>query len=50
MMRAGVAAGTRRVTVADAVALCAALKIDLRELLRGAAPEVFQAFGMTNAE
>jgi transcriptional regulator with XRE-family HTH domain len=45
-----VEAGTRRVTVADAVALCAALKIDLRELLRGAAPEVFQALGMTTAE
>ncbi|MFC5267910.1 helix-turn-helix domain-containing protein [Kribbella qitaiheensis] len=38
--------GSRRVTLADALALCAALKIDLRELLRGAPAEVFQTFGL----
>jgi transcriptional regulator with XRE-family HTH domain len=27
--------GTRRVTVADAIALCRALEVDLRELFRG---------------
>jgi transcriptional regulator with XRE-family HTH domain len=40
-------AGARRVTVADAMALCAALKIDLAELLRGAPPEATQPLGLT---
>jgi transcriptional regulator with XRE-family HTH domain len=35
-----VEAGTRRITVADAVALCQALKIGLHELLQGAPAEV----------
>lgn len=39
-------AGTRRVTLADAVALCAALKISLRELLQGAPADVFEALGI----
>lgn len=39
-------AGTRRVTVADAVALCLALSVDLRELLRGADQETLQALGL----
>jgi transcriptional regulator with XRE-family HTH domain len=38
--------GTRRVTLADAVALCRALKIDMRELLRGAPDEVLQVLGL----
>lgn len=38
--------GSRRVTLADALALCAALRIDLRELLRGAPTEVFHTFGL----
>jgi len=36
----------RRVTLADAVALCRALKIDLRELLQGAPDEVLQVLGL----
>jgi transcriptional regulator with XRE-family HTH domain len=39
-------AGTRRVTVADAAALCIALGIDLRELLRGADEDVVWALGL----
>ena len=39
-------AGTRRVTVADAAALCVALGIDLRELLRGADEDVVRALGL----
>jgi transcriptional regulator with XRE-family HTH domain len=35
-----VEAGTRRVTLADAVALCGALQISLRELLQGAPSDV----------
>jgi transcriptional regulator with XRE-family HTH domain len=38
--------GTRRVTLADALALCAALKLDLKELLRGAPAEALQTFGL----
>jgi transcriptional regulator with XRE-family HTH domain len=38
--------GTRRVTLADAVALCAALKMDLRELLRGAPPDALRTLGL----
>ncbi|TCC35090.1 helix-turn-helix transcriptional regulator [Kribbella sindirgiensis] len=41
-----VEAGTRRISLADAVALCAALNISLRELLHGAPDEVFQALGL----
>ncbi|MGC4941773.1 helix-turn-helix domain-containing protein [Kribbella sp. DT2] len=41
--------GTRRITVADAVALCGALKLTLPELLRGAPSEVFEALGVTPA-
>jgi transcriptional regulator with XRE-family HTH domain len=44
-----VEAGTRRVTLADEVALCAALQIDLRELLQGASAEAFQALGIPPA-
>jgi transcriptional regulator with XRE-family HTH domain len=39
-------AGTRRVTLIDAVALCKALRIDLRELLRGASADVLDALGI----
>jgi transcriptional regulator with XRE-family HTH domain len=39
-------AGTRRVTVSDAAALCVALSIDLRELLRGADEDVMRALGL----
>jgi transcriptional regulator with XRE-family HTH domain len=39
-------AGTRRVTVADAAALCIALGIDLRKLLRGADEDVVWALGL----
>jgi transcriptional regulator with XRE-family HTH domain len=35
-------AGTRRVLLADAVSLCAALQIDLAELLRGADADVLE--------
>lgn len=38
--------GTRRVTLADAVALCGALRIDLRELLRGATPDALHTLGL----
>ena len=38
--------GTRRVALADAVALCGALKIGLRELLQGAPDEVLQVLGL----
>jgi transcriptional regulator with XRE-family HTH domain len=40
-------AGTRRITLADTVALCEALKLDLAELLRGAPDEVLQSLGLT---
>ncbi|WBQ02933.1 helix-turn-helix domain-containing protein [Kribbella sp. CA-293567] len=40
--------GTRRVTLADAVALCAALNINLRELLQGAPADVFEALGIAS--
>jgi transcriptional regulator with XRE-family HTH domain len=39
-------AGTRRVTLADAVALCQALSVDLRELLRGADDETLHTLGL----
>lgn len=38
-----VEAGTRRVTLADAVALCAALQIGLRDLLEGAPADVTES-------
>jgi len=41
-----VEAGARRITVADAIALCAALKISLHELLQGADPEDLEALGL----
>lgn len=41
-----VEAGTRRITVADAVSLCGALKISLRELLQGADREDLGALGL----
>lgn len=34
--------GNRRVTLADAVALCEALNLSLRELLQGAPEEMFE--------
>lgn len=40
-------AGKRRVTVHDAYVLCAALEIDLPELLRGADADVLRSFGLT---
>ncbi|GAA2797248.1 helix-turn-helix domain-containing protein [Kribbella solani] len=43
-------AGKRRITVADAVALCAALKISFRELLQGAPEDVFQALDLTGPQ
>lgn len=39
-------AGTRRITIADAVALCGALDMDLRQLLAGAPAEVMQKLGI----
>jgi transcriptional regulator with XRE-family HTH domain len=41
-----VEAGTRRITIADTVALCRALKIDLRELLQGADPDDLWSLGL----
>lgn len=38
--------GKRRVTVDDAAKICAALEIDLAELLRGVDDEVFRALGL----
>jgi transcriptional regulator with XRE-family HTH domain len=38
--------GTRRVTVADAIALCEALEVDLRELLRGVDAKSLRALGL----
>lgn len=39
-------AGSRRVTLADAVALCRVLEIDLRQLLAGVEAEVLQTLGI----
>lgn len=41
-----VEAGSRRITLADAVALCGALKLDLRQLLAGVPTEVLQTLGL----
>lgn len=38
--------GKRRVTLSDAIALCAALQIDLRQLLAGVDTEALQALGI----
>lgn len=38
--------GTRRITLAEAIDLCRALEIDLRELLRGAPGDVFDTLGI----
>jgi transcriptional regulator with XRE-family HTH domain len=38
--------GTRRVTLADAVALCGALKMTLRELLQGAPEDALRTLGL----
>lgn len=38
--------GTRRITLADAVALCEALNMDLRQLLAGVDPEVLATLGI----
>ena len=38
--------GTRRVRLADAVALCTALQIDLRELLHGVPEDVLVKLGL----
>jgi hypothetical protein len=43
-MYAAVVAGTA--IVADAVALCRALQIDLRELLQGADPDDLRSLGL----
>ncbi len=39
-------AGTRRITIADAIALCSVLKVSLGELLNGAEPEDLDALGL----
>lgn len=41
-----VEAGTRRITVADAVSLCRALQITFRQLLEGAPADVLEILGM----
>lgn len=38
--------GTRRVTIADAVSLCDALKLTFRELLQGADPQDIEKLGL----
>jgi transcriptional regulator with XRE-family HTH domain len=38
--------GTRRVTLAEAVQLCTALHLSLRELLHGAPQDVFDSLGL----
>ena len=38
--------GTRRVTLAEAVQLCSALHLNLRELLHGAPQDVFDSLGL----
>lgn len=38
--------GNRRVTLADALALCKALDMQLGDLLQGAPADVFQTFGI----
>lgn len=38
--------GSRRITLSDAVALCAALKVDLHELLAGADSETMRTLGI----
>lgn len=38
--------GSRRVTLADAVVLCDALKVDLRQLLAGADAETMRKLGI----
>jgi transcriptional regulator with XRE-family HTH domain len=38
--------GRKRVTLADAIALCAALQIDLRQLLAGVDPETLGTLGI----
>lgn len=39
-------AGQRRITISDALALCAALHLDLRQLLAGVEPEALETFGL----
>lgn len=39
-------AGTRRISLFDALALCAALQLDLRQLLAGVEPEALHTFGL----
>lgn len=41
-----VESGSRRITLADAVALCKALQIDLRQLLAGVDAETLQDLGI----
>lgn len=41
-----VEAGTRRITLADAISLCEALQIDLRQLLAGVDPGALAALGL----
>lgn len=41
-----VEAGARRITLADAIALCEALQIDLRQLLAGIDPQVLGTLGL----
>jgi len=42
--------GKRRITLADTVALCAALKVSLRDLLQGAPEDVLQALRLTDSQ
>jgi transcriptional regulator with XRE-family HTH domain len=39
-------AGNRRITMADVVALCQALRVDLLELLQGVPADVIEALGV----
>lgn len=39
-------AGQRRITLFDALALCAALQLDLRQLLAGIDPSALETFGI----
>jgi hypothetical protein len=39
-------AGTRRITIADAAALCTALKVSLGDLLKAADPDDLEMLGL----
>ena len=46
VMVSSVEMGARRISFTDAIGLCRALEIDLRELLRGADSDVFEVLGI----